>query len=370
MKTSPISVQMLACITLAAATLTACDDANDELHPEICPGTAPTPYRCYLLAEGSYGQNNSTLAGFNGNGITPELYYTANGRNLGDTAQDLLWLGNSLYVTVSGSRYLAKLDLEGRETARYQFSEAQGSPRYMSTWGGDLYVSLWSGHIARFDTATLSLQGLCKAGASPEQMVVLGNCLVSADSGNGNDHTLTVIDLTTFTPMHTLEAGDNPARITAAGNGKAYFTITGYDASWTPTTVLKELDSRDWSIRTLRSAIGKGMTVTAADDDLYIVESETDYSAYPYATRNTFIEYDCDDDRFEPAEFLGNDLQQALAASAIYMLAVDPRTEELFIATTDYATHSVLYHIDDEGRLKARYDDAGGVNVSRTAFQQ
>ncbi len=370
MKQQPVSVKMLACIALTTAALTACDDTHDDLHPEICPGTGTAPYRCYFLAEGSFRQNNSTLAGFDGRSITPELYYTANGRNLGDTGQDLLWLGGSLYVTVSGSYYLAKLDLEGHETARYEFSETQGSPRYMSAYGGDLYVSLWSGHIARFDTATLSLQGLCKAGASPEQMAVLGHYLVSADSGNGNDHTLTVIDLATFTPVHTLEAGDNPARITAASNGKAYFTITSYDAFWTPTTELKELDSRDWSIRTLRSAVGRGMIVTAAGDDLYIVESETDYSTYPYATRNTFIEYDCDDDRFEPAGFLDNGLQQSLAAAAIYMLAVDPRTEELFIATTDYATHSVLYHIDDEGRLKARYDDAGGVNVSRTAFPQ
>lgn len=370
MKRLKTPLKALCCLTLAATAFTACDDDDNDLRPAICPGADPAPYRCYFLAEGSYMQNNSTLAGFDGKSIAPELYYTANGRNLGDTGQDLLWLGNSLYVTVSGSRYLAKLDLEGHELARYEFDETQGSPRYISTYRGDLYVSLWGGHIARFDTATLSLQGLCKAGASPEQTAVVGHCLVSADSGNGNDRTLTVIDLDTFTPVRTIEVGDNPTRITATGNGKAYFTTTGYDAAWTPTTELKELDSRDWSFRTLRSAAGKGLSVTAAGDDLYIIESETDYTAYPYVTRNTFLEYDCDDDRFEPAGFLDAALQGQLAAASIYMLTADPLTGEIFIATTDYATHSALYHVDKEGRLIARYADAGGLNTSRTAFRQ
>jgi len=386
MKQFKFPLKALGCLLLTAALLTACeeDDEKDDFDPTPTipdegpddnpdtpggPDAPAVPYLCYFLAEGSFGQNNSTLAGFDGTRITPELYYNANGRNLGDTGQDLAWFGNSLYVTVSGSRYLAKLDLDGRELARYEFSESDGQPRYISTYRGDLYVSLWGGGIARFDTASLSLKGFCKAGASPEQTTIVGHYLISANSGNGDDHTLTVIDLDTFTPVQTLEVGPNPTRITTTGNGKAYFTTTTYDASWTPTTALHELDSRNWSLRTLRTSVGKGMWFTAAGDELYIVESETDYSAYPYAVRNTFLEYDCDDDRFEPAGFLVAALQSHLAGSSIYMLAVDPRTEELYLATTDYATHSVLYRIDEEGRVIARYADAGGINTSRAAFR-
>lgn len=370
MKPFVFSFKALSCLLLATTVFTACDDEHDDEHPAPIPPDSSSPYLCYFLAEGSFMQNNSTLAGFDGHSIASELYYNANGRNLGDTGQDLLWLGNSLYVSVSGSQYLAKLDLEGHERARYEFSEAEGSPRYLNTCCGDLYVSLWSGHIARFDTATLTLQGLCKAGASPEQMVVIGHYLISANSGNNNDSTLTVIDLQTFTPERTIVVGTNPSHITATDNGKAYFTTTTYDATWTPSTTLKELDSRDWSVRTLHTAIGKGLKMTADGDDLYIVESETDYSTYPYTTRNTFLEYDGDDNRFEPADYLDATLLSQLSGASIYMLEVNPYNEEIFIATTDYATHSTLYHIDDEGHLITKYADAGGVNTSRAAFRR
>lgn len=351
------------------STLTACHDD----HVDDVTGTTDTPIHLYLLSEGLWGGNNSAISAIDDRGnLMTDLYLNANGRWLGDTGNDLLWHKNHLYVAVAGSRYVAQLSPDGKELHRHTFDDTLGDPRYLAVQNDHLYVSLYGGMVARFDISdSLALIDTCPVGSYPEEMAIVDNYLVVCNSGWGNDNTLSIIDLNSFTELKKVQTDYNPTRIVSTDDHRVFFLTTTYDIDWTPISKITRLDCSNWELKDIASA----NKMLATPDKLLMIQSDINYYTTPYSYTNTFISYDLNTEKLtEGGFFLNRDIEQQLATRGIYMLARDPGNGDFYIATTEQDNNgspvsSRLYVISDEGHLISLHEDTGGINTSTATFR-
>lgn len=300
------------------------------------PTTPDTPApqeginRIYILNEGPWGGNAGEIAIANPNtgDITNEWFSTANGRGLGDVAQDLLHYGGKLYVTVSYSHTVEVIDPATGRSLK-QISLAGRTPRHLACHNGKVYVSCYDKSIARIDTAALSIDGNCPlSGMQPEQLCVLGNELYICNSwqyGEGGsiiyDSTLSVVDLATFSETTKIAVGTNPSRIkplddhrlviACAGDygnaaattliydlnthsvhslpiaftnfdiykGNIYGYAVAYDGSWNPTAAFYSIDGNTLAATPILTSYGSiladayGINLNPSNGDIYICNS-------------------------------------------------------------------------------------------------
>ena len=116
----------------------ACDDLEDK--PSIVPesngdvfetGTA----EMYILSEGLFNQNNSSLArySFNRQRCTNNYFSANNQRGLGDTANDIAIYGNKIYVVVNVSSTVEVIDFPTGSGDRRDCHSRKKCRRYLRT---------------------------------------------------------------------------------------------------------------------------------------------------------------------------------------------------------------------------------------------
>ncbi len=362
-----------ACLAATSTCFTSCLDDDDD--PVLIIDPVENPFNAYFLAEGSMGQNNSVLCALQADTtLVTDLYQMQNERGLGDTGQDLLFTNGYLFATVSGSGYICEMNLSGRELSRLTVDAATlGCPRSLIEQDDYLFVTLYGngsvGYVAKVAYQdSLSLVDTVQVGTYPEQLALVGGKIVTCNSGYGSGNTLSVIDPATMTVEQTLKVDKNPTRIVTGTNGKAYYLTTEYDANWVATVTLHELNPADWSSRIVQQFTGASVLMAQSSKSLYLsVSSTTDYVHFT----TTFSSVDFETGNYSSASFLNDaDLTSELGVENIYMLEVDPYTDEIYMATSSYTTNSALYVISASGQLKKKFSDAGGVNVSSAAFVQ
>lgn len=371
MKTKHLNWKMAA--VCAAAVLPLCTACNDDNNDDYLVIDIEQPYGAYFIAEGSMGYNNSALVAVNNDTtLLSDLYMASNSRGLGDTGQDVLYTAGRLFATVSGSGYLSEMDIRGYEVSRLAFDAATlGSPRYMVQQDGYLYVTLYGtgdcGYVAKVSyNDSLQLVDTVRVGSYPEQLAWVGGKLVTCNSGYGSGNTLSVIDPETFKVEQTLTVDYNPTRIVTGTNGKGYYLTTSYNEYWQATVTLHELNAADWSSRTVQQFVGAEVRMANAESALYLAVSATaDYVNFT----TTLARVDYASGNYVESSFVKDEsLSTELSGKNVYMLAVNPFTQGIYIATSNYYTNSSLYVISASGFLKAKFADAGGLNISGATF--
>lgn len=249
----------------------------------------------FVLCEGLWQQNNAEVSAYNSRSkaCIDDYYYRQNGQYLGDTGQDILCHDGFLYVSVSGSSYIAKLDLQGREVVRRAILPEEGQPRYLAAEGDYIYVTLYSGRVAKLKASNLDLVGYASVGKNPEGVVIYKDRLLVANSGWGSDSTLTVIDIETFTPQNTIAVEYNPQQLVVSGDS-VYLLAYGKDYN----TTLQSVDVARGTARTITNATH----AVAYGDMLYLCNSVTDYTTNK--TVNTFFTYDVATATLNSTDFL------------------------------------------------------------------
>lgn len=108
------------------------------------------------------------------------------------------------------------------------------TPRYMESHGGKVYATFFSGHVARIDTVSLTVDGIVAVGRNPEKLTVSGEKLFVANSGGlgwnsslGYDKTVSVIDIPTFIEEAKIDVAANPANILSATDGSLFLVSWG-----------------------------------------------------------------------------------------------------------------------------------------------
>ena len=346
---------LLLCAMGAGCEPNAEDDPEQQL--EV------TSSQVFILNEGAYQGNDAGITLYDAEEkavVTEDLFLAANGRQLGDTGQDILADGDDLFVSVYGSSYVARLNRKGELQCSRAFTAEEGQPRYLAVDATHLYVTLYSGNVAVLDRSTLTLQKLIAVGANPEGMAVLDGRLYVANSGWGNDQTVSVIDLATGECVQTIACAVNPQQLVVIGDKLFLFAYGPYDENWSCPYPVQQVNAEEGTVTDVTYA-ARGTQM--GYDKLLLLSSETDWSTG--TTTNTFFTYDVTIGKLSEAVPFA-DAPAALFTSSIYMMECNPYTGEVYIGVSDFVSAGTVYRFSATGYLLDTFRT--GINPSQAAF--
>ena len=223
---------------LFAAIFAGCDDMTSVL-PDISVVETETQGALYILCDGNYSLNNSTLAlyDFKSKNLNTDFFQAVNGRKLGDTGNEIKRYGSKIYMVVNVSSQIEVIDAKtGISLKQIPFFDGEKSrqPRYMTFWEDKLYVCSFDGTIAKIDTASLEVEAFAQAGRNPDGLTVSNNKIYVSNSGGldfsttlSYDNTVSVIDIATFRETKEITVGTNPYKIMSDNYGYVWVVCRG-----------------------------------------------------------------------------------------------------------------------------------------------
>lgn len=357
----------LMCLLAIGGTLVSCSD-DDDITP--VPPVKSAPGDVFFLNEGNMGTVDATLCLFNSisNGVTESnLFQTQNGESLGDVGQDMILHNGYVYISVSNSKVIFKVDKQGRLKGMCRTAD---NVRGLAAKGNKLYASCYGGKVLCINTTSMKQEKelLVAENCNLEGMTIKGNTLYVANSYTQDGYnytyhnTLKRIDLGSFTADGEVVVGANPNHLETV-NGTVYgicwgnYTDQGYSLG---RVIAGEGGEETWE------SIVTASRMCAAGNKIYYAYSETNWS--DYTTSTTFGTYDITTGELKEESFLQpGDAADELASSSIYMLAVDPDNGDIYVGTSSYYTTATMYRFSSNGTFIGKFD-TGGFNASHAVF--
>ena len=215
----------LAVLLMGTAVMTSCDPAEDD--PETYLQVYSTG--AYVVNSGNmYSKIESSLTAIDyaSSTATQNVFKAANGRSLGNTANDGIVYGNKIYLAVDQSNTIEVIDKKTKQSIKQikttdLLGKAEGAePRHIIADGGKVYFTTYGGYVAAVDTTDFALQKKWKVGNSPEGLVFGNGNLYVANSnyaaGGGN---ISCINLSNDkVETKNIEGVNNPTSIYYASN--------------------------------------------------------------------------------------------------------------------------------------------------------
>lgn len=355
MKTIKFSLLAMAIV----ASMISCKK-DDEPKPELPKVTSGV----YVLNEGSFNGNNTTLTyyDFSTSTATTDYYRNANGSGLGDTGNDMIIYGGKIYIVMNVSSYIEVADAQTAKSIKKipmknTAPEPQAiSPRFAVGYKNKVLVSCWNGTVAVIDTASLNVEKFITVGANPEQIAISGNNLYVANSGGltpGFDSTVSVIDLNTFTETSKIKVGKNPNAVAADNDGNIYVGCTGDYAGIAPKLV--KVNTATKSI--VASADKAVQKIVFNNGILYATGG---YLGSPNVqTLNTT----------DLSVIASNFVTDGTTVAVPYALNVDPTTGDVYVGDgIDYSSPGKVFCFDKNGKKKFSFSVAPGLNPNTVVF--
>ncbi len=363
----------LAVLLMGTAVLTSCGDDDDDNNyyqsvEEYATGA-------YVVNSGNmYSNIESSLTGisYETSTATQNVFKKANGRSLGNTANDGIIYGDKMYLVVDQENTIEVLDKYTKESIKQiktteLLGNAEGSePRHIISNDGKVYFTTYGGYVAAVDTVNFDLQAKYQVGSYPEGLAVYGEYIYVANSnyamGGG---TLSRINWT-----KTSDNNEDPKKIEGINNPTAVFaTMTGvyvvdnqyYDASynaygenafkvidWAAGTSTKIADGNYVAMYIKRSPDTR-MQIMQAEPIFYILNApyggSVSYSTYNALSKQV--------GSFTPSEALASPCG----------IAVDPLTENVFILSyslgdagyADYNANGYVVEFQNDGTKLNKY---------------
>jgi YVTN family beta-propeller protein len=315
----------------------------------------------YILNQGNFNANNSTLTYYNFTTklLVPDQFSVVNGRGLGDTGNDIKIYGSKMYITVNVSSTVEVLDAKTAKSIKkisFFNNTVARQPRSIAFYKNNAFITSYDGTVAVLDTATLEVSKYITVGRNPEQLVVANNKLYVANSGGldfGNpDQTVSVVDLTTLTETKKITVGVNPVSIAADSYGDVYVVSFGdYDKVGPALTIINTTTDAVKSQTDLNAAYGTPIVISG--DFAYLITADNKIQVYNVKTESV-----------ASTSFITD----ATVVVRPYALKVDDGTGELFVtdATKDYTTNGTIIAFDKNGKFE--YSLATGINPGAIAF--
>lgn len=215
----------LAVLLMGTAVMTSCSDDNDG------PETYLQEYStgAYVVNSGNMGtkiESSLTAIDYASSTATQNVFKAANGRSLGDTANDGIVYGNKIYLAVDQSNTIEVIDKKTKRSIKQikttdLLGNAEGvHPRHIIADGGKVYFTTYGGYVAAVDTTDFALQKKWKVGNYPEGLIFGNGNLYVANSnyaaGGGN---ISCINLSNDNvETKNIEGVNNPTSIYYASN--------------------------------------------------------------------------------------------------------------------------------------------------------
>ena len=215
----------LAVLLMGTAVVTSCDPAED--YPETYLQVYSTG--AYVVNSGNMYSNiesSLTAIDYASSTATQNVFKAANGRSLGNTANDGIVYGNKIYLAVDQSNTIEVIDKKTKQSIKQiktteLLGNAEGAePRHIIADGGKVYFTTYGGYVAAVDTTSFVLQKKWQVGSYPEGLVIGNGNLYVANSnygaGGGN---ISCINLSNDNvETKNIEGVNNPTSIYYASN--------------------------------------------------------------------------------------------------------------------------------------------------------
>ena len=215
----------LAVLLMGTAVMTSCSDDNDG--PETYLQVYSTG--AYVVNSGNmYNKIESSLTAIDyaSSTATQNVFKAANGRSLGNTANDGIVYGNKIYLAVDQSNTIEVIDKKTKQSIKQikttdLLGNAEGvEPRHIIADGGKVYFTTYGGYVAAVDTTSFALQKKWQVGNYPEGLVIGNGNLYVANSnygaGGGNISCINLANDKVETK--NIEGVNNPTSIYYASN--------------------------------------------------------------------------------------------------------------------------------------------------------
>ena len=210
----------LAVLLMGTAVMTSCSDDNDG------PETYLQEYStgAYVVNSGNMGtkiESSLTAIDYASSTATQNVFMTANGRSLGNTANDGIVYGNKIYLAVDKENTIEVIDKTTKKSIKQiktteLLGNAEGAePRHIIADGGKVYFTTYGGYVAAVDTINFALADKYQVGSYPEGLAIGGSNLYVTNSnygkGGGN---ISCIDLSSKkVETKNIEGVNNPTGI-------------------------------------------------------------------------------------------------------------------------------------------------------------
>lgn len=229
----------LAVLLMGTAVMTSCSDDNDG------PETYLQEYStgAYVVNSGNMRnkiESSLTAIDYASSTATQGVFKAANGRSLGDTANDGIVYGNKIYLAVDQSNTIEVIDKTTKKSIKQintteLLGKAEGAdPRHIIADGGKVYFTTYGGYVAAVDTTDFALQKKWQVGSYPEGLVIgKGNLYVAnSNYGNGGGN-ISCINLSNDNvETKNIEGVNNPTSIYYAAGLLYVLDNQYYDASF------------------------------------------------------------------------------------------------------------------------------------------
>ena len=229
----------LAVLLMGTAVMTSCDP--DEDYPETYLQEYSTG--AYVVNSGNMYSNiesSLTAIDYASSTATQNVFKAANGRSLGNTANDGIVYGNKIYLAVDQSNTIEVIDKKTKQSIKQikttdLLGKAEGAePRHISADGGKVYFTTYGGYVAAVDTTSFALQKKWKVGSYPEGLVIAhGNIYVANSNYGKGGGNISCINLSNDkVETKNIEGVNNPTCIYYASNVLYVLDNQYYDASY------------------------------------------------------------------------------------------------------------------------------------------
>lgn len=320
----------------------------------------------FVLSEGLFNQNNSALAwidyntgqtdSWSGpNGTSYDCFEKANRRRLGDTANDMILIGNRLYIVVSESSTIEIVDAASCRSLKQIKLSRDGKasqPRNITSYGDYVYVCCFDGTVTRINTLTMSADASISVGRNPDGICSAGGKLYVSNSGGldprNPDSTVSVIDIASFTELKRITVRSNPGTICT--DGTSVFVVSrgiydygtdDYDCRLHRIDVSTDILTDTYNIPVLKMDIAgnKAWLYRYGSDTIQIMDTRTgEIIQTSFITDGTRIE--------RP-----------------YGIKVDPVTSNVYVCdASNYITPGSIFCFNSDGKLRYRMTTGVGIN--------
>ena len=311
--------------------------------------TEPTNNKTlFILSEGDFYGNNSTLAKFDietGN-VIKDYFGEVNKRGLGAVGNDMLQYGSKLYIVMNVSETIEVVDaatgISIRQISMKSDNGGNRQPRQIAAHGGKVYITSYDDTVTRIDTVTFEKDAIVEVGMDPDGIEISNNKIFVANSGglnylNGYNNTLSIIDITNFTVEKEIEVGVNPTNLGKDSRGNVYLSSLG---EYGKNNGMFQKISSNGEV-TIIDGISSPDKFVIFENKAYIIHGN-------YESSYSVLVYDCLTDQIVTDNFVTDDTEMGF----IYSIAVDENSGDIFIMEANFATPGTVYCFNKEGKLK------------------
>lgn len=339
-------ILFLSMFTLAAFSFTSCSNDDDNTtNPDVSFSSG-----CYIANQGGMNENDGTVQYYDFNtglatGADAEsnIFALQNGEMLGDLVQDLLWIDDKLFVTVSGSQKIEILDLDGKRLRQpYRFAEEGAQPRMMATDGTNVYVTNYDGNVYVYSASTAEFVKKIPVGIRPEGISVCNGYLVVNNAGDlyAYNGTVSVINLSDG-EIRSI-AMTNPYTTSLVCNDEVYIIDAGNYVD-IPSAVYRISPEK-----AVATSLGMSASAIAAyEDRLYYVNTSylPDWTPV-YSPLCAFDVVTGETTEILPSEQMTD----------VYSLSVNPENGDIFVGYAQYGILGTMRMFAADGTYKGNFE--------------